>query len=64
MARDNLRSGIVWLMILAVVYVVVAIGAAILSGFAAMMTSERGAVILLIGLLIVGGFGFFYKPKK
>jgi hypothetical protein len=50
--------------VIVVAAVLVGIIMAIPSIFGAIMASDWGAAIILVLFLIIGGFGFFYKPKK
>jgi hypothetical protein len=44
--------------------VLVGIVMAIPSMFGAMIASDWGAALIMLVFLVIGGVGFFYKPKK
>lgn len=52
------------MIVLAVGYAVYAIGAAMLSGAAAVLSTDFGKWILAAVFIAMAWFGFFYKPKK
>jgi hypothetical protein len=58
------QSGCAWMIVLAVGYAVYAIGAAMLSGAAAVLSTDFGKWILAAVFIAMAWFGFFYKPKK
>jgi hypothetical protein len=58
------QSGCAWMIIIAVGFAIYAIGAAILSGVATLLSTDFGKWILIAVLVAIFGFGFFYKPKK
>jgi hypothetical protein len=58
------QSGCAWMLILAFGFGVFAIGSAMLSGVASALSTDWGKWILVALFLVMGWFGFFYKPKK
>jgi hypothetical protein len=62
--RDKKSGFITILLLVGGFFLIVGLYKAFFVGLAAMVSSEIGAGMLLCGFLIVGWFGFFYKPKK
>ena len=58
------QSGCAWLIVIAAGFALYAIGGALLSGIASVLSTDFGKWILVAVFVAMGYFGFFYKPKK